>query len=430
MPTPFTKLLGFVIIILCFTSHIKSQISGGSVFLQGCYIELAISGCGVYGTDDPIPSSGPLGDYHPNSFGLGFVADHEKDGWDVSTGAGEPDYCGDYFTPGSPEEGWAVQQGSDTWYNNYVPCDYGNFDIPGEITGYVDTGGYKSGIWEGDIDDISLHITQTTTFPDGALYFLTAIELCNEGAADLADVYYLRNVDPDQDVVECGSVYNTTNYIVNQPPTTDTALITAIGDGCGCFLGIGAIDSRSRVSTGSGTFFTDVGTPEQAWNGTYPYDSSTPVSGLACDCAIQISFKIDLIPAGGCETIYFAHVLDPSDLAQALQATLYGTFGVTADSVVIDTTGEIEICKGDSVKLDVLFGEDYTWTWSPSAGLSVDTGVSVIAHPDTTTVYTILGAGECDTITRVITVIVFDMEGFADAGPDISLCLGDTITLK
>ena len=36
---------------------------------------------------------------------LGFVADYGRDGWTVGT----PAFSGDYFTPGSPFEGWGVE---------------------------------------------------------------------------------------------------------------------------------------------------------------------------------------------------------------------------------------------------------------------------------------------------------------------------------
>ena len=59
----------------------------------------------------------------------------------------------------------------------------------------------------------------------------------------------LRNVDPDNDVLNGGS-HVTTHTIVNQFPLSTQALVTAIGDGPGCFLGIGSLDSRAVVSYG------------------------------------------------------------------------------------------------------------------------------------------------------------------------------------
>ncbi len=409
----FTLLIGF-------SSISFGQIVGSNCFLQGCYIEIGLSSCGVYGTSTLPPAGGGLfGPYHPNvgSY-FGFVADHQKDGWAVGT----PNYCGDYFVPGSPVEGWQIQSGVTVYTNTDVGCWTNN--IPGSITGYSDTGGYKSATWEGSIAAINLEVTQRTVFPDGALFFLTTVTLCNTGGTDLYNLYYKRNVDPDQDQPWSGD-FTTINTVISNPPIGgDTALVTAEGLTFGCFLGIGAIDPRARATYGN--FGTADGTPQSSWSGLSGYNLS---GTMTSDIAIQITFKIDTLAAGECTTINFAHVLDPSDLDEALQATLLGSIGVTADSVLVDTTGAISLCKGDSILLEILYGEDYDWTWTPSAGLSTDTGTTVYAFPDTTTTYHMVGVGECATLYKEITVEIYDLSGFGDAGPDLSLCRGDTAAL-
>ncbi|MBC8045759.1 MAG: gliding motility-associated C-terminal domain-containing protein [Fimbriimonadaceae bacterium] len=235
----------------------------------------------------------------------------------------------------------------------------------------------------------------------------------------------MRNVDPDQDLDHCGS-FGTTNEIIYNPPTDDTALVSAIGDVCGCYLGIGAIDERARVSFGN--FFISPATPEGGWMGDagegYSDEGST-----WCDCAIQISFQLD-IAAGECETIYFAHVLDPSDLQVALEATLTGGFvGVSADGTQIDTSGIVEKCELDTLTLEILNAEEYEWTWTPSFGLSADTGAIVFAFPDTTTTYIVHGLSECGELLDTITIIVHNVQGNANAGPDTLICPDDTLNL-
>jgi gliding motility-associated-like protein len=432
MKRSFQAIVG-TLLLICSTSGITyAQISGGSVFLQGCFIELAISDCGVYGTS-VTPPDGPFGDYHEINFnGLGFVADHEKDGWDDATGPGEPVFCGDYFAPGSPEEGWAIQVGSDIWENHAIGCQGYGFgfgpDIDGSVTGYFElSGGIKQAVWEGEISDgdVNLNIVQTTSMRNAGLYFLTAVELCNTGDSDITDLYYTRNVDPDQDVDWCGP-YTTTNDIIYNFPGDDTSLVTAEGSSCGCFLGIGALDSRSRVSHGN--FFISPATPEQAWNGTGGYSSS---GSQFCDCAIQITFKID-IPAGTCDTIYFAHVLDPSDLQEALLATQTGGITqVTADGTDISPENNVyNTCQGDTVVLNITNGSGYEWTWFPDTYLNVDTGTTVISIPYDTVVYFVQGIGECDTIIDTITINAESVEGIANAGNDTIICIGDTINLQ
>lgn len=102
--------LGF----LCMTLHTqksKAQLISSEVFLQGDYVEVGIAKNGAFGTDNAAPSG-----YHPRYAGgtqLGFVADIGKDGWS----AGTPNYVGDYFLPGSPQEGWDMQVGG-VWHKH------------------------------------------------------------------------------------------------------------------------------------------------------------------------------------------------------------------------------------------------------------------------------------------------------------------------
>lgn len=419
------------LLILAFSvMQASAQLVGGTAFLQGCYIELAISECGVYGSVEPVPDTGPYGEYHANVFvGLGFVADHEEDGWGTHTGAGQPNFCGDYFTPGTPEEGWAIQHVSDVWANHMVPCEgYGDFvpaDIEGEIVDYGELGGFKTATWEGEIDeDINVTVQQKTIFPDGALYFLTSVTLCNEGPDDITDLYYMRNVDPDQDQPNCGT-FSTINTVVSQPPLTgDTAFVQSIGASCGCYLGMGAIDSRARVSYG--LFFTDDATPEDSWNGTGGYFNTGTQTN---DIGNQISFKVD-IPAGECTEIKYAHVLDQNDLDEAL-AALAGAVGVFANGVDISATGTVALCApGDTINLEIIGADEYTWTWSPDYAIDPTTGTSVFVYPDTSTTYTAVGTGAaCGDVYRTVTIIIDTLE-YANAGMDTAICLGDIAFLN
>jgi gliding motility-associated-like protein len=86
------------------------------------------------------------------------------------------------------------------------------------------------------------------------------------------------------------------------------------------------------------------------------------------------------------------------------------------------------VCPGDSVELTILDGEDYFWSWTPTTGLSVDTGDTVIAKPDVTVTYTATGVGICGTIEREVTVEV-PSAPVANAGADQSICPGDIAQL-
>ncbi|MBC8048415.1 MAG: gliding motility-associated C-terminal domain-containing protein [Fimbriimonadaceae bacterium] len=392
-------------------SQLSAQLVGGDAFLKGTYVEVGINNCGAYGSGD-----NPPGGYHPNpTFALGFVADSDQDGWDI----GSPDYCGDYFVPGSPVEGWQIQIGSSVYTNTDQSC--WTSEIPGEVTGYSYGSGIYTGVWEGEISSHDLGITQTTTLPEDALYFVTRILLCNNGTDTIEDVYYMRNVDPDQDQPWSGD-FTTDNEVIYQPPTDPDALVISEGLTYGCFLGLGAKDPNARVSYGN--FSTTDGTPEEVWEGTGGYYSSGSLNG---DIANSISIYVDKILPGECRCIAFAYILNIDDLDEALDATL-SSIGATADGADISTSGTTYICPGDTTQLAILNGEDYEWTWTPIDGLNSNNNDTVYASPEVTTTYTIVGNGICGEVERELTVVVWEPP-VASAGIDTGVCHEESITL-
>lgn len=403
-------------LIVLFSYNAKAQIVGANAFMKGNYVEVGVNTCGAYGSNGMPPAG-----YHPNVFsGLGFVADSDMDGWDIGT----PDYCGDYFVPGSPVEGWQVQIGGTVYTNTDQYC--WTSEIPGDVTSYDYSGGTYTVVWDGSIAAEDVTIQQTTTLPEDARYFVTRVLICNDGPTDLVDVYYMRNVDPDQDQ-PWSFDFTTYNEIVYNPPTDPDALVTAEGLTYGCFLGMGARDENARVTFGC--FSTTDGTPQQAWSGTSvcPWSGGYSLTGnITQDCATQVTFKIPLIAAGECQCIAFAYILDADDLDEALEATT--SIGVAAGGIDISATGITLVCPGDSVEVNIIGGEDYEWTWTPTTGLSAGTGDTVTASPAVTTTYLATGVGICGTIEREVTVEV-PPAPIANAGPDMSLCPGDTIHL-
>lgn len=393
-----------------------SQIVGANLFLKGEFVEVGINQCGAFGSGSLPPAAD---DFHPNPglTGLGFVADWESDGWD----SGSPDYCGDYFVPGTPVEGWQIQIGPTTWTNTNQTCFPD--DIPGDVGEYTYADGVLTGTWEGSIASEDLSITQITTLPEDKLYFVTRILLCNDGDEALEDVYYMRNVDPDNDQPWSGD-FTTDNEIVYQPPADDQALVTSEGLTYGCFLGLGARDTMARVSYGN--FATDAGTPEDVWEGTGGYSSSGSEVG---DIATSISFYIPVINPGECKCVAFAYILNVSDLEEALEATV--TYNLTANDVPVPSGGTYVTCNpGDSVTLDIVGAEDYLWTWTPSDPLNMDTGTLVIATVDTTTTFTAVGVGGiCGDAELNITIYV-DNDEYSDAGEDEAICIGSSTTLN
>ena len=408
------SLLIFTLLILSIST--KAQIVGVNCFMKGNLVEVGVNECGAYGSNAAPPAG-----YHPNvGGGLGFIADSNEPGWEEGSPWG---YCGDYFVPGAPVEGWQLQIGGDVWTNTDQYCS--PFSIPGAVASYTFAAGLYTTTWEGEIASENLSITQITTLPEDALYFVTRVLLCNDGPTAINEIYYKRNVDPDNEAAWIGEGFVTENTIVYQPPVDEDALVSAVSSPMGCYLGMGARDLNSRVSFGS--FATEGGTPENAWNGTGPYSNEGTITE---DGATQIAFYIPTILPGECKCIAFAYILNEDDLAEALDATV--TYNVTAGGDIIASGDSSAVCNsGDTISLEVIGANDYDWTWSPSTGLNVDTGISVIATVTETTEYTITGVGGfCGDAVLTVTVFVDSLENLVDAGADYSICLGDETTFE
>jgi gliding motility-associated-like protein len=395
------------------------QIIGTDAFMQGLAAEVAVNECGVYGSQGSAPDG-----FHPNvGSAIGFVADADEDGWE----SGSPEYCGDFFVPGTPEEGWALQHGDNTYTNHDQSCY--DFDIEGSIASYSYLTGLYTVTWEGEISSENIEVTQITTFPEDKLYFVTRVLICNNTDSTLNNIYYMRNVDPDQDQPFCGT-FNTTNEIIYQPPIDDRSLVTAIGEGsgCGCYLGLGSLDPNARSAFGN--FFTTDGIPSEIWSGDDGSYSIEIGDETSCDCGIQIVFKVDPIAPGECKCIAFAYILDEDDLDEALNATL--TYDLNVNGIGVPSGGSYAVCNvGDTANLSIVGADtSYFWSWSPETGLSTSDGPVVTATVTDTVTYTATGVGGfCGDAT--ITVTLFpDEDEYADAGDDTEICFGLSTTLN
>lgn len=356
----------FTLSLLLFISSqtIFAQIVGSNVFLKGNFVEAGINDCGAFGSD----AAAPVG-YHPTfPTGLSFVADGDMDGW----ATGSPLYCGDYSVPGSPVEGWVIQIGASVWINTDQFC-YSN-DIPGSISDYTIAPVASSATWEGNIGVPSLNIVQQTVLKTNKRFLTTTITLTNTGVTALNDVYYMRNIDPDNDQPWSGD-FTTDNTIVSNPPIGTDALVTSEGLTYGCYLGIGARNSNARVAYGN--FGTGDGTPSDVWTGTGGYFISGSSVG---DIANSISFYIPSIAAGASETIAFVYIFSPDVVEEALAST--GDAFVCEAATGITTT--VSTTTANFNWTPVAGATGYTLKYRPTAGGTWIT-VPVVAPPVTIT---------------------------------------------
>lgn len=330
------KRLLTLLIVLAIGKTASTQILGGRVFLQGNYVEIGISSCGVFGTT----ITPPLGYHHTEIFGLSFVADRDQDGW----GVGTPSRCGDYSIPGSPIEGFQIEIDGVNYSNTDAGCAASA--MPGSITEYLTDATSRTAIWNGDLPSPAVHVRQVTQLNIDDLYMVNTITLINNSATTLNQIYYKRNIDPDNDQHWSGD-YTTFNEIQSNPPASSDALVVSTGLTFGCFLGIGARSPDARVSFGS--FGTNAGSASAAWNGTGEYIA---VGSLTGDIANQISFKTISLAPGDSITYKFAYIFSEDAVEAALAAT----------DLIVTCDAPIEVTS-DVTTTTALFN----WTDMPSS---------------------------------------------------------------
>jgi len=222
-----------LLLILSLLSGISSytQMSGTEGYLTNGFIEIGING--LYGCEGArIDSINVLpGGYHyrstPGMYNLfGFTANPQMDGW--------IEYNGDFFTPGSPENGWGLTfvTANDTFItcNNNANVSPFITSINGSITGSDFLSTCKYIIWEGTYNDslngVYLDVEIKYELCDSDLYYTTTTTITNNGDS-LLDFYYLRNIDPDNNQPISWD-FSTLNSIVAQPSLTgNISIVTA-----------------------------------------------------------------------------------------------------------------------------------------------------------------------------------------------------------
>jgi hypothetical protein len=328
IPMKHLNLFGKSLIAIAVSSlsvSLHAQIVGSDAFGQGNYVEVGVSQCGVYGS----PVAPPAG-YHPNAGfapGLGFVADPDRDGWSV--GPAPFNYCGDYFVPGSPVEGWALTFDGIDYINTNTGCT--TFAIPGSITSYTSGVDEDTITWTGAVAGMT--VIQRTLVPTDSVYFLTRMKLINTTGSPMTGVYYGRNVDPDNEQPWTGD-FTTINKIVSQPVpgVTSDALVLSQGMAGHCFLGLGTQDDRASVNYGG--------------FGTIPADdlyfgvgrTSTIGAVNTGDEGNGLGFSLGTIAPGDSVEFSFVYVMDTLDLAAAMLRCAPPCEATTSD-ITVNTCG-------------------------------------------------------------------------------------------
>jgi gliding motility-associated-like protein len=92
--------------------------------------------------------------------------------------------------------------------------------------------------------------------------------------------------------------------------------------------------------------------------------------------------------------------------------------------------GDTSICRGESIVLSTQASENYTYSWTPSAGLSNSSASSPVAIPTATTQYVVKAMDSSNCVTADTVAIVVKDKPTVQLGSDTSLCAGDTLLLN
>jgi len=321
---------------------------GTSAFVRNSYVEFGIGEEGAFG-EGGYPSGWH---YRSNTGQLGFVANPQANSW--------ASFYGDFFSPGSPLEGWGIEVDG-TSYTNFngsqsIPGSLGdpecNVDICGNLGGAV--------VWTGTQGDLGIE-TQHGVVNDG-LYIVMTVTLTNNGTATIPDVYWFRNVDPDNAVMT-GHGYSTTNTIISQPnDVSDLAEVKATGgDGSDLYL----LTSHPNARVTHGGFYNADGS--DIWSGSGFY--SAVGSSVSDDAAISLSVRIGDMSPGQVESFRVIYALDDTAITAATDcaeapvepdADGDGTPDVSDtcpsdplnDADADGICGELDICEGHDDLLD------------------------------------------------------------------------------
>ncbi|MBA3829470.1 MAG: gliding motility-associated C-terminal domain-containing protein [Taibaiella sp.] len=452
-------LRGFAVLsCMFFIPSTYAQLDSCNVFLKGHSIEVGINTNGAYGS-----SIAPPRGYHPSggvgttanhcssvpsslgcAQGLGFVADPAKDGWTIGT----PPFYGDYFLPGDPQEGWAVQINgvmakafNGGGYDGcggieYTPASSG---LTGKNINYYSNGQKNFGVWQGKMD--SVIITQTTIVDTSTVYFTVFVSMVNTGKVDRHNVFYLRTVDPDNDEPEPGGSFSTDNKIEYQLPNAlNRTMVSATPTNTAhsiAFLGLGTLDCRAKCFIIHGSLSPDWGHLDtmygQGGNPTNYVDSiHYQYSGVDTnDEGIGMVFKLNDIPAGDSITFAYAYVLRKADLDSAFESTR-PHWQTPRDTLQHKSGDTIIVCTESYVPVNVVNGTGLKWHWdSPTGNKITDTsGLTSTIYVDTgVTIARAIGrSAACLSDTELIY-----LRAYAPPPPILinnsPLCLGDTLHL-
>jgi len=401
----------FLLTIFLFCSHlIYAQLIPPNVFMQGQWLEIGELPNGAFGV-----RTSPAGFHAHNccgtapafttGAGLDMSYDWGHDGWSTGT----PAFMGPYGLPGYPQEGWAMQvNGVQTQAYCTGGGTFSGTGISGAISAYIHTPGIMTGVWSGL--DNGLTITQSSRVDTYASWVVVTTLFKNLTVAPIANVYYMRTLDPDNAAYWGSSSggYTTINTIVHQNDWDHRVQVSATDPGYGpikTYLSLGTKDCRAMAFICPGLVPTPVISDIYSHTGTATVGAGYFYNGANTqDQGIGICWKLGTINPNDSAIISYAYIFDNDNgIDSALPDPILNIGGLMTDYPVypFNTMDTLDACLYptlDSVPLTIPYATDKdwswsTWTWYPATGLSATTGTSVtvsLTLPGVTS-YTVIG---------------------------------------
>lgn len=291
-------------------AQLEAHLIDGDGWAKGDFIEIGINEKGVFGakTNNKPPN------FHDNresdgNFKFGFIANPLADGW--------VDYDGDFFTPGVPEEGFTIEISGINYNNNNA--DY-LFQIPGEVTNvnvvssdcFEDTAQIT---WEGNVAGLNIKRYYSVTQDGLFIQMKTIIKNLSDSVKN--DVFFMHNVDPDNNITLSGS-YETDMSLISQASsaTDDVCLVTAsqsaLGipqDMDGSHVSFYAKNENIRVSYGG----FDNRVASDIWNSTPTHFSTEGSTTNFIDAAISLAINIGDIESNQTVSFTYFYILEEID---------------------------------------------------------------------------------------------------------------------
>lgn len=305
-----TKKLLLLPLAFLFLGSAQAQMVGTNAYVKATGIELGFDGTGGY-EGAPVTTSPVPGGMHYRSTNpfFGFVANPQNDAWAT--------FDGDFFTPGSPENGWGFEMDTIQKSNNCTNTLGPNYQIYGSITTWTYNAPEYIVEWDGyyslpsGAGDLLFKINYNIQETD--LFYTTTVTITNNSSDTLPEVYYYRNLDPDNNVQLTGD-FATQNTIVSQPyggGTFANVTATASTPWNSYFSFLTDADPNWRTGYGGFSNRSAIG----MWNGvgggaSSPFESTVGAT-LFADEAIFIAYKTDSLMPLGSQTFKFCSVFDP-----------------------------------------------------------------------------------------------------------------------